>query len=860
MNATARTGRIRSPCCLAVLFIAAVALLYPATGRAQNLYVQFQSSEVNSYNAATGGLVKAGLISGLSDPASLALSGDNLFVLNSGNGTVGVYNAVTGAVVKPQLISGLSGASAMVISGSDLFISSTDTGAVAKYAAGTGVLINPEFVSGLSNPSALAVSGNALLVADEGTGIVGQYGESTGAPLNAAFITGLSGPTALAVGGQYLYVASGSNGTIGEYLALTGAPFNASLITGLSSPSALAVRSLSLYVASGGTAGMVSTYISTTGALIDSTFISGVPNVSGMAVTPPAPVITSKTRAVGTAGFGFLYQILASNNPASYSSSKLPPGLALNVSTGLISGTATESGTFAETISASNLGGTGSADISIVLHPPVPPVFTSASNASCTADYPFTFTITARNYPASYSAIGLPPGLNFNTQTGRISGAPTETGQYYVSIGATNLAGTTYGTLKINIAPPPHTSITSPPSAAGTLGVPFKYRITATYFPTGFNATGLPPGLTVNTSNGVINGTPAEMGKFPVQISATNLAGSRNATLALTIRFDFAAVKGAYRGFATLDGTDAGQLLVTVMPNGSFTGYLVLAGGRYPVAGTFDLYGEFDHTLRIGNAKVDLNLAIDPAPAGVSGTVSVVTASGSNSFEVSTNSTPPYSSRTIPAGIAGRYTAVFPALSGSNLPQAPGYATMTVANTGAIHLTGKLGDGTAFTAGSRLQSDGTTWILFVPINYGKDDRGSIAGTMTFGPNSGSDGSGVLQWIKPGQFTTDVSLLAAKYTPPPLASGSATLTLSGGGLASAIVDDLTISSKYKVGVSGTNEASLTLTPSTGAFSGKFLYPPAGRKIPFGGVIYQLPTPNGNGLFLGTGETGAVSIVP
>jgi mono/diheme cytochrome c family protein len=84
---------------------------------------------------------------------------------------------------------------------------------------------------------------------------------------------------------------------------------------------------------------------------------------------PPAPVITSGLTASGTNGSAFSYQIVASNSPVSYGATGLPAGLGVNAMTGAISGTPTLGGSFMSTITATNVGGTGSATLTITLNP-----------------------------------------------------------------------------------------------------------------------------------------------------------------------------------------------------------------------------------------------------------------------------------------------------------------------------------------------------------------------------------------------------------------------------------------------------------------------------------------------------------
>ena len=68
--------------------------------------------------------------------------------------------------------------------------------------------------------------------------------------------------------------------------------------------------------------------------------------------------------------------------------------------------------------------------------------------------------------------------------------------------------------------------ITSALSAAGSVGAAFSYQITASGSPTAFAATGLPAGLTVNTSSGAVKGTPSAAGSYNITVIAANSSGS----------------------------------------------------------------------------------------------------------------------------------------------------------------------------------------------------------------------------------------------------------------------------------------------------------------------------------------------
>jgi hypothetical protein len=262
------------------------------------------------------------------------------------------------------------------------------------------------------------------------------------------------------------------------------------------------------------------------------------------------PSITNNALANGEVGFAYTQYLFVTGGVSPYTwsmvSGPLPEGLTFNPVTAVISGKPTKAGgpyllSFRVVDSAGGAA-TKTFSMSICLAPTI--TTTSLSNGEVGRKYNAQLAVSQGLSPYKWAILSgrLPPGLLLNSTTGVISGTPTSIyGPVQVVFKVTDAVGvSSTANLSMRIVAAPVITTTSP-LPTGEIGIAYSYNLNAINgvppYRWAIQSGTLPRGLTLNTSTGLISGTPGvtTAGNIIVFKLIDNLGGTATKSLLLKV-------------------------------------------------------------------------------------------------------------------------------------------------------------------------------------------------------------------------------------------------------------------------------------------------------------------------------------
>jgi serine protease len=139
-------------------------------------------------------------------------------------------------------------------------------------------------------------------------------------------------------------------------------------------------------------------------------------------------------------------------------------------------------------------------------------------------------TDSASGQTLTYAASSLPAGLSINSSSGLISGTPTSAGTSHVTVTASDTTGAS-GTASFTwIVDPLGITVTNPGNQTTVVNHAVSLQIHAIDSNIGqtliYSATGLPAGLSINASSGLISGTVTTVSSNSVVVTAKDSTGT----------------------------------------------------------------------------------------------------------------------------------------------------------------------------------------------------------------------------------------------------------------------------------------------------------------------------------------------
>lgn len=216
----------------------------------------------------------------------------------------------------------------------------------------------------------------------------------------------------------------------------------------------------------------------------------------------------------------------------------LPPGLKVEPSTALVSGTPTQAGVFTFWLQVSDLRQSWCVDdkqsqwqfkITVLQGLQILQRQSTLTPGQVGQAYNLQFTASGPTPTAwSVSSGSLPAGLTLNSANGLLSGSPTTTGDYSFHISATDGSQSDTQSYTMSVVQP--LTVTPPAATAGEVGRPFNLALAATGGKQAYTwslATGSTPpaGLTLDPATGTISGTPTIAGATVMKVTVTDSLG-----------------------------------------------------------------------------------------------------------------------------------------------------------------------------------------------------------------------------------------------------------------------------------------------------------------------------------------------
>ncbi len=178
----------------------------------------------------------------------------------------------------------------------------------------------------------------------------------------------------------------------------------------------------------------------------------------------------------------------------------------------------------------------------------------------------------------------------------------------------------------------PVPQFTSGTLATSTQFTSVSYQIIASNSPTTYAATGLPSGLSLNSSTGLISGTATAAGTYSVTLTATNTTGAASKTLLVTVSEPLVRVGetvslnfGNLKSSATQLALKSGTLLPSGLQFNATTG--ILSGKVSASVGTYS----FDVLEKSGSTTVKtstIRITVEALPEALSGSFESVLETG----------------------------------------------------------------------------------------------------------------------------------------------------------------------------------------------------------------------------------------